>query len=284
MWLVLICILLVVVALIGFGVKYACASKWKYTDLSCISHSGFCNTYVMLAETIRHVKSTNKKLYLRDVCISDVIKQTLCHTSEMFDIPELQKQHQVTIQLVTHRPSLVQHFKPKLKFTSLQDHLPFAQPRLNMPTYEFSPEEKNHLVVLHLKIGVDCIEHYSSIVHNISARAFEHKWRDMHIRKIKEIIHEKSIVYICTPNRKDPIVDFVRGRCARVLMKPQMADKLPREQAAMVEMQIVRQNFTGSQAILPVNFTKQTGSSFSTWLIYHCNFRVVHELDPDKLR
>lgn len=286
MLLILVMVFAVAIAIgICLAVTLLQKDNGGYKDLGEHKHSGLCNTYIELLDAIQQTKAKNlSKLYLNKDCVHDVVAGKYGSVNDMFDVAAIAKKHNITIKLVKEKPHGVQTLERthqiRDNFALLEEDLPLRLPQEEAIQFT-PPPPKSKLMVLHLKVGADCIQHYSKI-HDMTYEAYDRHLRQLYTDAIDAYIDKDTIVYICTPYRDDPLIKHVREASKTVLMKPKEYDRLPRELAAAVEMSLVRTHFTGnSEAILPINSELKRGSSFATWLTHHCNFKAVHELDLD---
>jgi hypothetical protein len=262
--------------------------------LKAHSCAGLMNSYAMFAQCLNFAKANGyEKIYVKDIR-TDIFKPQVFESAQIiFDFQKTGKFH--GIDIVSEKTLLPDLENEMVKspwnvdFDCLRvENVFFAKNLLQkveedfknyfLPNYTKSRWQDSG-IVLHLKVGRDSLTHYSK-VHGCNKQLFEKTIRMVYRKIIDKHVTSDSSVYICINDKRDSLVKYVEKKCKSVFVYS--PDEKRREIKAALELLMVKNYFAdASLAVLPVNIQKNSGSTFSTFLFHHCNFKNLLEIDQD---
>jgi hypothetical protein len=274
--------IIIIFVLIAVTVPCVLIQKKKEQNNGLIefaSWSGLMNQYIHFIESIKKMKQNNITSAFVDEVIIDINGIETQPASNLYDLEKIGNHYGIKLKDVEQnkKEKLTKYPIESMNFENLKEPLYFNKKIIE--TIDKQKINKNEKwVVLHLKTGVDSIKHYSQI-HKITQKEFEFHLRKYYLDILEEFSDPDYCFYVCCSNKLDPIILFLK-KTHKVIS----SDKIPncREENAIRDMMTVKLYFENAHAaILPINFSTKTGSSFSSWLYQHCNFKQTYFIDQD---
>lgn len=254
-------------------------------------YMGMCNQYIILVGAVQVAKGMQVELHVNKFVNWDVPARIQGDIREIFDIQKLSTDSKLSIKIVEgnvwnarelHNTDIfdMRNFIQPISFSrqihhQVQEIVNKLKPQ--MVTNDESRPQK--LVVIHLKTGIDSIQHYSMRL-GCSTKHYRTLLDDQYKMQINRYINEDCIVYICVVDPYDPLVTYIRDTGAKVIMKPSNITEQRREINSAIETCVLSHFFKEADwAILPFNRETGKDSSFSSYLIHKNNFHNIVEID-----
>lgn len=240
---------------------------------------GLMNQYIRIVQALKSAKP-NDTIYISDPIV-DIHTKERGSASKLYNLKKIGETFGVTLLDYNGYENVIPAPMRTLEFKFLRDTL-FFNENISPHRIEDFVSVKQDLkwVVLHLKIGKDSIMHYAN-VHNIPQEKYTEILLQTYMDILLEFQDPSYAFYICSPVEDNVVINKLK-ESHMVVTSAKLEGS--RELNAIKDLVTVKTFFDNAAcAILCMNPSVQGGSTWSTWLYYHMNFKQCIFLDQDSM-